>query len=68
MELDYYLFKNKMTRKKFAEGIGIRPNHLSNIVNRKRTPSLPIAVRIHEATKQEVSFKEMIRDQDRVSE
>jgi plasmid maintenance system antidote protein VapI len=67
MELDYYLFKNKMKIKDFAEKIGIFPHNVSRIVNRKVTPHLVIAIKIHKATDGLVSYEEMVGEKDRLN-
>lgn len=65
MELDYWLFKNKVKHKEFAKKVGIMPHRLSLIVNKKATPSLLTAIAIHEHTNGQVSYKEMVKLEDR---
>ena len=61
MELKLYLCINNLTNKEFARKIGINPNHLSNLIHKKWTPQLALAIRIHEATNSEVSYREMLK-------
>ncbi len=68
MELDYYLWKHKITREKFAEDADITPSHLSTLIHKKRSPSLMTAIRIHRASHGKVSYEEMLRMQDRLIE
>lgn len=66
MELDYYLFKNKIKHKDFAQIIGIMPHRLSVLIHKKASPNLVTAIKIHEATQGKVSYKEMVRLEDRL--
>lgn len=65
MELDYYLWKNKIKKKKFAERLDIAPHTLSLIVNKKTCPTLFTALKIYFETKGKVSFFEMLRSEER---
>ena len=68
MELDYYLFKNKIKHKDFAKKIGIQPHHLSALVHKKVNPNLITAIKIYDASHGQISYKEMVRLQDRLAE
>ena len=45
-----YFRANPRTQDRVARAVGISPAHLSMIVSRQRQPSLPVAVRLAEAT------------------
>lgn len=65
MELDYYLWKNKLSHKSFAKKVGIAPHSLSVIVNKKRTPLLTTAIKIHYEAGGAVSLYELMTLEDR---
>ena len=64
MELGYYLFKNRIKIKDFAFRVGVVPYHMTKIIQKRVTPSLVTALKIHEETDGEVSFREMVREKD----
>lgn len=64
MELDEYLWRNKIRQWKFAQKLGIMPHSLSRIVQKKVTPKLYVAVKIVEATEGQVSYRELLRPED----
>ncbi len=68
MELDYFLFKNKIKHKDFAKKIGVQPHHLSALVHKKVNPNLITAIKIHDCSDGQVSYKEMVRLKDRLDE
>ncbi len=68
MELDYFLFKYKIKNKDFAKKIGIQPHHLSALIHKKVSPNLITAIKIHDATNKQVSYKEMVRLKDRLED
>jgi len=61
MNLREYMFKHRITQRSFAKRLGITHVYLSNITNKKYTPSVKLATRIEEVTKGEVSFVEAIK-------
>lgn len=65
MELDYYLWKNKIKNKDFAKRCGIAPPTLSVIVHKKRSPLLLTAIKINAETKGQVSLYELLTEEDR---
>lgn len=65
MELDYYLWDNDIPHKAFAKNIGIAPPTLSVFVNKKRSPFLATAIKIHYETKGSVSLYELLTLKDR---
>jgi len=66
MDLDYYLWKNKIKFKDFARKLGIDPSHVSKLVQKKTTPSLIVAMKIHEESKGKIPFEEMISFSDKL--
>ena len=68
MELDYYLWKFKITRKAFAKLADITPPQVSELRQKKRNPSLPTAARIWRASNGKVSFLEQLMMKDRLIE
>lgn len=45
-----YLDRNRVSRAAFARKLGVRASYVSMIAGGLRTPSLPIALQIHELT------------------
>lgn len=68
MDLDYYLWKYKITREAFAKAADITPPQVSALRHKKRNPSLPTAARIWRASKGKVSFLEQLMMKDRLIE
>lgn len=66
MELDYYLFKNKITQVTLARALGLDRARVSMYVNKKVNPSLLTAVLIEEWTGGQVTCKELLRLKDRL--
>ena len=64
MDLDEYLWRNKMKQWKFAQKLGIMPHSLSRIVQRKVSPKLYVAIKIVEATEGQVTYRELLRPED----
>jgi len=64
MELDYYLFKNKIKNKDFAQEIGIGLSTLNNILTKRATPNLRNAWKITLATHREVDFSDLLSTTD----
>jgi transcriptional regulator with XRE-family HTH domain len=62
MKLDYYLFKNKIKQNEFAKKLGIKPAHLSRIVNNKVTPHLELAILIQDLTQGEVPCEDLVKE------
>ncbi len=65
MDLDYYLWKNKITQRVFGKVIDMSESSLSHVVSRKGTPRLLTAMKIVQATKGDVTFVELLSDGDR---
>ncbi len=66
MELDYYLFKHKISQRDFAVKAKVDPRRLCLYVHKKANPSLLTAVRISKATDGKVTPEELIRLEDRL--
>ncbi len=64
IDLDYYLWKNKIAVKDFAKRIKVCPNQLSAIRNKRVTPKLKTAMKIHKESKQQIPYIEMLATQD----
>jgi DNA-binding XRE family transcriptional regulator len=65
LELDYYLWKNKILHKDFAKEVGIATHTLSVLVNKKSSPTLFTALKIYFATDRAVSLFELLKPEDR---
>lgn len=60
MHLDEYLFRNKITQRKFADEIDITSAYLSHIINGVHVPSVKLAKNIEEKTQGQVGWVELI--------
>ena len=65
MELAYYLLESNLLQKDLAKRIGILPTSLSPIRNKKRSPSLIVAMKIHFETNGAVSLYELLSPKDK---
>ena len=65
MELDYYLWKNKIVHRDFAKKCGLAPHTISSIVNKKRSPHLLTALKIHFEANGIVSLYELLIPEER---
>ncbi len=61
MDLDTYLWKNRIEIKDFAAKVGCHNSYISMIANNKRSPSIKLAKKIEEATNGQVKAKKMIK-------
>lgn len=50
MDLAHYRKKHNLSMSALGSKLGISKGHLCDIISRKRQPSLPLAVKISEAT------------------
>lgn len=66
MDLDFYLWKNKIKQKDFAKRLGITAANLSLLQSRAVSPSTVAALIIHLETNGEVSLVDLLKDKDRV--
>lgn len=66
MDLDFYLWKNKIKQKDFAKRLGITAANLSLLQSRAVSPSTVAALIIHLETDGEVSFVDLLKDKDRI--
>lgn len=60
MELGLYLYKNKISITDFSQELGCSREHLSKVINGKRTPSKILANAIENKTNGEVTAKELL--------
>ncbi len=64
MNLDEYLWRNKITKQDFANQIGISRGHIHQLINGTRSPSAKLAKKIEEATGGEVTKEELLFPED----
>ncbi|MEK7339172.1 MAG: helix-turn-helix transcriptional regulator [Candidatus Rhabdochlamydia sp.] len=64
MKLAEYLFRMKMTKKDFAEKLGISRGHLQHILSGTKNPSVKLAKKIEEETRGKVSKAELLFPED----
>ncbi|CCB87751.1 helix-turn-helix domain-containing protein [Simkania negevensis] len=64
MELKEYLESNGIKHKYFAEKVGISPQSLSDLVNKKTAPRQKTAQKIVELTKGEVTFEDLFKEKE----
>lgn len=62
MDLETYLFKNRMTRIAFAKKIGVNPGYISHVIHGRYYFSKKLSSYIEEVTKGEVTFEELRKD------
>lgn len=65
MELNEWMWRNKVTKRAFAKALGIHHQTAFIIASRKHTPSLFTALAAQKYTKGEVSLFELLSDKDR---
>jgi DNA-binding XRE family transcriptional regulator len=62
MRLEEYLKENHMSQKFFSEKIGVSIRTIHNILHQRYKPSLGTALKIEQATKKKVSFRDLLPD------
>lgn len=67
MDLNTYLHIHGILHKEFAKRLETSNNTLSQILNKKRNPSLPLAMRIAYETKGEVPLYELLTREERLA-
>jgi len=60
MKLDEYLFRKKISKKDFADQLGISRGHLQHILSGSKNPSIKLARQIEEITKGKVTKEEIL--------
>ena len=60
MKLEKYLYNKRIKLIAFAKYSNLKVSYLSQIKNGKKTPSLKTATKIVKATKNAVTFKDLI--------
>lgn len=68
MDLDYWLFKNKITKTDFAKTLGISRGHLQGVISGKLSPSVKLAKKIEEATEGKVSKEKLLFPEEHESD
>lgn len=63
MDLDEYLWRNKIKQKDFACKVGIQSHSLSNIVKKKVNPSLYVAMKIVQLTEGQVDYIDLLKEE-----
>lgn len=66
MKLYQFLHENKIGVNEFAEIIGCSDPTISTVKFSKTSPNLLIAMKIHEATGGQVSFEDLLKEDDAV--
>lgn len=64
MNIDEYLWRNRITVNKFSGFVECAPLTISALKRNKRTTSLLIAIKIYETTNTLVSYEEMLSLED----
>ncbi len=59
MDLETYLWKNRITQKDFAKKSGVKRTTIGAYISKYRRPSGTAACKIYEATDGEVSYEEL---------
>jgi len=65
MDLDEYLWRNKILKKDFAKKIGIQAHSLGAVVSKKVTANLVTAINILKATEGQVDIETLVREEDK---
>ena len=65
MDLDEYLWRNKITQKRFAEIIGMNHNTLCGLIHKKITPTLINALNIVKVTNGDVDIETLVKLKDK---
>lgn len=60
VKLELYLESRNISRKEFAEMVGITRQAVDNYCSKRRMPTLDIAVKIVKLTKEKVGFLDLI--------
>ena len=61
MDLDEYLWRNRITQKRFAERIGIAQKSMNLLVYRKVTPTLSTAIKIIGAAGGHIQYEDLLK-------
>lgn len=64
MDLNEYLWKNRVTQKTFSKTSGLSPRTINFLVHKTFSPSLVSALNVYEATGGDVTFFDMLKDSD----
>lgn len=64
MDLKKYLDEHGLKHKHFAEKVGISPQSLSELVNKKKAPRQKTAQKIVKLTNGEVTFEDLFKERE----
>ena len=64
MDLREYLFRKRLSIKEFGEMVYCSRTYISNIVHKKRTPSIRLAKSIEKVTNGEVTAESLLNMED----
>ena len=64
MFLDEWFWRKKITKRQMAKDLGIHPQTVYTVIERKHTPSLFTALAIYKYTKGEVTIFELLNEID----
>jgi transcriptional regulator with XRE-family HTH domain len=62
MRLEEYLQKKSLTKTEFASLVDVAQSHISNIILRKKHPSIVLAKRIQDVTHGEVLLEDLLNE------
>ena len=65
MDIDEYLWRNKITRTDFAKKAQIHRGQLSSYIHKKRTPTIEIASRIVHASGYQIKYVDLMNDTEK---
>ena len=60
MDLEEYLFRQRLKKNKFANGLGVTPSHLYAILSGRRRASVDLAIKIEQATQGKVKKEKVL--------
>jgi plasmid maintenance system antidote protein VapI len=64
VDLEEYLFRNRIKKSHFAKDLGIAPGHFYAILAKRRRPSVNLALKIAKMTGGKVSKEEILFPED----
>lgn len=65
MELDYWMFKNKVKKVDLAKRLDVHPQSIYFLCKKSKSPSLLHAIEIEMFTKGEVQMEELLSERDK---
>lgn len=64
MDLDFWMFKNKVSRLEMARQLNINPGTLIALVKKRRTPTLFTCLAVEKYTRGEVTLVDLLSPKD----